>query len=138
MDYFKIGIFQELKRGTEEEGGKPMINDKNFIKCKTELKFEDDENDTIFDKSTKKQIVDGLSTGKFFVRMTQRPKAGLVLIFSKTDSESGSFFTIAGKNIKSPKDPSQWKGEVMVGDKAMGNKDFKGTKAFIKNLVLSK
>lgn len=136
----KIGILQELKKGEEEEGGKkgkPMINDKKFIECKAELKFESDEDDTIFKKSIKKQIVDGLTTGKFFVRMSQKPK-GLVLIFSKTENESGSFFTLAGKGIKSPKDPSQWKGEVVVGDKAMGNKDFKGTKAFIKNLVLSK
>jgi hypothetical protein len=132
----KIGILQDLDP-EEKESKEIKISDKKFIKCKADLRFESDEDDTIFNKATKKQIVEGLSKGTFFVRMTQKPK-GLVLIFSKTNNESGSFFTLAGKNIKSPKDPSQWKGEVVVGDKAMGNKDFKGSKAFIKKLVLSK
>ena len=131
----KIGIFSDLEKGLDS-GSNKIENE--FIKCKVDLSFEDDSDVSFFDKATQKQIEDGLRQGKFFVRMTHRPKAKDLLIFSinnKSDG-SGAFFTIAGNNIKSKRDPKQWKGSVTVGNKAMGNKDFKGSKATISSFNL--
>lgn len=131
----KIGIFADLEEGLEDGNVLNKIENE-YVKCVVDLKFDDENDDSIFNKSIKKEIEDGLRRGDFYVRMTQKPK--ILLIFSKTNKKdnSGAFFTIKGNSIKSKRDPKQWKGPVEIGNKAMGAKDFNGSKATISSFKL--
>lgn len=125
------------KRGEGVKKGTLLFSDKVSVPVKATLDFEEEEDEGIFKKSIKSEISAGLSKGVFFARLSQKPQ-GAVLIFTKSSKSGDAFFTLHIKNVKSIKDPKQWSGEVTVGDKAMGDKDFKGVKAKIRNVIISK
>lgn len=124
------------KRGEEVKKGPLLFSDKVAVPVKATLEFGEEEDEGIFKKSIKSEISGGLSKGLFFARLSQKPQ-GAVLIFTKSSNSKDPFFTLRIENVKSIKDPKQWSGEVTVGDKAMGDKDFKGVKAEIKNVKIS-
>ena len=113
---------------------KGSLSNKKLQLVQGVIKFKDSNDDSIFDKNIKKNIQDLLNTGSFYVRLSQQSND--VLIFSKTNAESGDFFTVKKDNIKSPTDPNQWVGDVEVGNKAMGYSNFKGSQAVITSLKL--
>lgn len=121
---------------TNKSGGtkKGSLSNKKLQLVQGVIKFKDSNDDTIFNKSIKKNIEDSLSAGSFYVRLSQQSND--VLIFSKTNAESGDFFTVKKDNVKSPTDPNQWVGDVEVGNKAMGYSNFKGSQAVINSLKL--
>ena len=125
-----------IKIGIPRVGGdtNKVLSDKEFVKIKANLDFIDDNTDQWVDKNLKRQIHDGISSGIYFAKLTEK-YAKKMLIISKDTSGKGDYFTIIIDNIKNPADPNQWKGTVEVSKNAL-NTNFKGSEAKIRNLSI--